>query len=250
MRDCTKIVMILDRSGSMSAVKDTMEEVLNGYVANQKEQPGECYFSLVQFDDRYEKVCTNLPIQDVQTIYLQPRGSTALLDAIGQTIDDVGVELSNMAEHSRPNKVLFVIITDGFENASYKYITKSPDNFNAVYPKSKRINDMVSHQRNVYKWEFIFLGADQDAITSAAGMGMSSTLAVNYDHTPAGIKGVGTRICKMSNMYRSAASASIGSEAIGFVNRENNQNVSVKDTLDWDEMTEKSKDKINSTSSK
>jgi hypothetical protein len=241
MRDYTKLVLVLDRSGSMSTVKPAMEEVLNGYITAQKTEPGECRVTLVQFDDRYETVFKNLPIGEVRPITLSPRGGTALLDAIGQTIDEVGAELAAMPESERPSKVLFVVTTDGCENQSTKYLPAVPAMGSLALPKASKVNEMVSHQRDVYKWEFVFLGADQDAIATAAGMGFNPALALNYENTSSGVRGMGNKLSKMSSSYRSAPSAGRGTIAMGLVASETNNKVTAKDTEEWDEMMAKQK---------
>ncbi len=97
----------------------------------------------------------------------QPRGSTALFDATGRTINSVGQRLAGVPEEERPDKVLFVIMTDGFENASHE--------FNA-----SKISEMINHQRNVYNWEFMFIGANQDAVLSAKEIGIPAAAALTY----------------------------------------------------------------------
>lgn len=237
MKNCTKIVMLLDRSGSMSRCKTAMNEVMNGYIENQKESADECSFSLVQFDDKYEKVVNNMPIQGVGKLTLEPRGSTALLDAIGRTIDDVGKELAETPERQRPSKVLFIIITDGMENASHEYIHHEPNQ-----PKAKRINDMVGHQREKYAWQFVFLGADQDAMTTAAGLGFDPALAMNFrGDSPDDYKGVGTRMCKLSDNYRMSPTGAEGVKGAVGIAGECGNKISSMDTAEWDEMQRKAK---------
>jgi hypothetical protein len=228
MRDCTKIVFVLDRSGSMASVKDAMEEVMNGYIATQRAEPGECLFSLYQFDDSYDKVVENVPIHVVGKLELKPRGGTALLDAIGQTIDNVGTELSVLPEHARPNKVMIVVLTDGLENASVKYIGRAGS-------KASRINEMVKHQREKYGWAFVFLGADQDAIATAAGMGFDPGAALNFGSNTAGVKGAGNKLRKMSSGYRSSESAAAGNLQLCSVARETKNAVTEDDAKEWDE---------------
>lgn len=235
MRDCTKIVFLLDRSGSMNTVKGPMEEVMNGYIANQKTVPGECTFTLIKFDDNYEIPAgfNNVPIKDVGQITLEPRGSTALLDAIGRAIDDVGKELAAMPENQRPNKLLFIVLTDGQENASTTYIPT-----NARMPKASIVFDKVKHQREVYKWEFMFLGADQDAIAASAGLGFDRDTTLNYTNTQGGVKGLGTKMSRMSSSYRGqsmkGASGQSGSVGMRNIAISSNNAVTQEDIDDWD----------------
>ncbi len=118
--------------------------------------------SLVQFDDQYEVVYLDKDINSADKLNeatFQPRGMTALYDAIGRTINSVGQRLADLSEDERPDKVLFVIMTDGFENASQEF-------------NSARISEMINHQRNIYKWKFMFIGANQDAVLSAREIGL------------------------------------------------------------------------------
>jgi uncharacterized protein YegL len=170
------LTLVLDRSGSMSSIAEETIAGFNEFVDNQKRLPVEAFFSLVQFDDVYELVHDGIPIQDVPLLdnhTFVPRGSTALLDAIGKTIDDVGKRLASLDEDQRPEKVVVVIITDGQENSSTQYNLSD-------------INEKISHQRNAYKWEFLFLGANQDAIATAVNVGIRSTSALTYAATPEG----------------------------------------------------------------
>jgi hypothetical protein len=163
----TDITFVIDRSGSMRSIAEAMNSGFEEVINKQKLEPGECRVSVAQFDDKYESVFTARPITEVTTYRLEPRGSTALLDAIGRTVAATGQRLAALPEGSRPGQVLFVIITDGLENASVEYSRK------AVF-------DMITHQRQKYGWEFIFLGANQDAIAVAGGLGISAGNAVTY----------------------------------------------------------------------
>ncbi len=169
-KNYTKIVVILDRSGSMDKVKNATIEGFNSFIKDQSLIPGECDISLYQFDDQYEIVYENRNIKDAP--YLDnktfvPRGWTALLDAIGRTINSLGNQLSRIKESNRPSKVIVVIQTDGEENRSKEF-------------KLNDIFEMISHQKNKYNWEFVFLGANQDAIKNAARMGIDSSSSITY----------------------------------------------------------------------
>jgi uncharacterized protein YegL len=168
MKNKTDITIILDRSGSMESVKSDTIGGFNSFLGEQQKVEGEASLSLVQFDDQYEVVYENKDINAADKLSeatFQPRGSTALFDAIGRTINAVGQRLAATPEEERPDKVLFVIMTDGFENASHE--------FNAA-----KISEMTNHQRNVYKWEFMFIGANQDAVLSAREMGIPAAAAL------------------------------------------------------------------------
>ncbi len=166
----TEIVIVLDRSGSMVSVQDATIGAFNRYVQSQTEGPGEVRLTLIQFDDQYEAVFSAVPIQRIPQLdakTYQPRGTTALFDAIGKTIFDTGRRYHRLAERERPANVLFVIQTDGLENASTHY-------------SSKQINDMIAVQRTQYSWQFVFLGANQDAIASGAKFGIDAGASLGY----------------------------------------------------------------------
>ncbi len=167
----TEIIIVLDRSGSMGSVQDATIEAFNSYLRSQLGGVGDVVMTLIQFDDQYEPHFVALPIARAVKLtresYL-PRGSTALFDAIGRTIRDSGERFSQMPEPHRPGSVIFVIQTDGFENASRKY-------------SEPEINNMIAEHRDKYCWQFVFLGANQDAISSAAKFGIEADAALTYD---------------------------------------------------------------------
>lgn len=166
----TEVVFILDRSGSMSnLVSDTIGGY-NSMLEKQKRLPGDVLITTILFDDQYEILYENVNLKEVFNITEKEyyvRGSTALLDAMGKTINYIGKKLENIQEDMRPGKVLFVIITDGYENSSREF-------------NYKKIKSMVEHQKRKYSWEFIFLGANIDAIAVADNLGIADDRAVNY----------------------------------------------------------------------
>src|SRR6476620_7328202 len=124
MKNETDVTVILDRSGSMEAIASDVIGGFNQFLAEQQRHPGDCRLTLVQFDDRYEVLYLARPIADAARLTadtFEPRGSTALLDAIGRTIDATGARLAALPEAERPNRVLLAIVTDGQENASVHY---------------------------------------------------------------------------------------------------------------------------------
>lgn len=172
--DLTDVTLIVDRSGSMTKCRQEAETGVNRFIEEQKKQPGECLFSLVQFDSEYEFVHNGIPIMDVPPYKLIPRDMTALLDAVGRAINSVGCRLAAMPEEQRPSLVAFVIVTDGEENASHEF-TKS------------QIKEMIERQQNVYSWKFTFLGANQDAFAEAGALGISANDAASYTPTNSSI---------------------------------------------------------------
>ncbi len=175
-KDLTFIAVVLDRSGSMGAVREATITGFNAFVEEQKTAPGDALFTLVQFDHEYQKVFDGVPIGRVELLsdatYV-PRGNTALYDAVGRTIDDVGAKLRSMREEDRPGKVIVMIQTDGAENASRKYT-------------SAKLAEMIQHQREQYQWEFVFVGATEAALTDARDWGISGTKMTSYTPDAAG----------------------------------------------------------------
>jgi uncharacterized protein YegL len=145
-QNLTEIVCVVDRSGSMHAIRDDAIGGFNSFLKGQQALDKPCKLTYVQFDDEYEIIHSAVPLVEVPPLtpatYV-PHGATALLDAIGRTINDVGARLSVIPEGDRPGKVIFLILTDGHENASKEFSASS-------------IEKMITHQREVYKWEFVF----------------------------------------------------------------------------------------------
>lgn len=201
-KDYSKIVVVLDRSGSMSSIKDATIEGFNKFIDAQRElvkedgtSAGECDISLYQFDDVYETVYKNKDIKYAPKLTSEtfvPRNSTALLDAIGKTINDIGEELKNKKEKDRPEKVIFVIQTDGMENAS-KEFTRN------------KIFDLITHQKSKYNWSFIFLGANQDSIATATSYGINLNSSITYNASSVGTSNVYNAMTILTSGTRCAA---------------------------------------------
>lgn len=166
--DLTDVTLVVDRSGSMADCKVEAQGGINSFVEEQKNAPGDCVFSLVQFDNVYEVVHDGIPIKDVPPYQLIPRGMTALLDAVGIAITKAGVRLATMDEKDRPGLVICVIVTDGGENSSNEF-TKA------------QIKEMIERQQNDYQWKFVFLGANQDAFGEAQALGINASGVSNYN---------------------------------------------------------------------
>ena len=166
-KDLTEIIFILDRSGSMSGLEEDTIGGYNSLLEKQKNEPGEAIITTVLFDDRYELLHDRIDLQHVAPITSKEyfvRGSTALLDAIGLTINNIKNAQQNMEE--RPEKVFVAIITDGKENSSREY----------DYTKVKAMIEAQKEQG----WEILFIGANIDAIGEASKFGISAERAVNY----------------------------------------------------------------------
>lgn len=161
------IAIIMDRSGSMQSIRTDAEGGLAVMLENLGAEAIHTTVSLYQFDSDYEPVYEMTNINDVPRYELAPRGSTALLDAIGRTITSTGETLAAMPEEERPSVVIVIITTDGLENASREF-------------KLDQINSMINHQRDVYDWRFMFLAADQDAFAASDAMGIPRSSSLAY----------------------------------------------------------------------
>lgn len=166
----TELVFILDRSGSMSGLESDTIGGYNALLEKQKKEEGEAAITTVLFDDKYDLLHDRIDLRGIQPITDREyyvRGCTALLDAIGKTIQKIANVQRRTAPELRADKVLFVITTDGMENASREY----------TYEK---VRQMVERQKREYGWEFLFLGANIDAIQTARRFGIGADRAVNY----------------------------------------------------------------------
>lgn len=167
----TEVVFILDRSGSMSGLEADTIGGFNSMISKQKKEDGEAVISTVLFDDQQEVVYDRQPVKMVEPMtdrQYYVRGCTALLDAIGGAIHHIGNVHKYAREEDRPEKTMFIITTDGMENASRFY----------TYD---RVKYMVERQKEKYGWEFLFLGANIDAISVAARFGINADRAINYE---------------------------------------------------------------------
>ena len=167
----TELVFILDRSGSMSGLEADTIGGFNSLINKQKMEEGEALISTVLFDDRAEVLYDRVPLNRIELMndkQYYVRGCTALLDALGGAIHHIGNVHKYAREEDRPEKTIFIITTDGMENASRRYTYK-------------KVKAMVEHQRNKYGWEFLFLGANMDAIEVAGRFGVQANRAVNYE---------------------------------------------------------------------
>ena len=166
----TELVFILDRSGSMYGLEKDTIGGFNEMLEKQKVVAGDCLITTVLFDDKYELLHDRIDIKAVSPITEKQyfvRGATALLDALGTTIKKIGNAQKNTAEEYRAEKVIFVIITDGQENCSLVY-------------SSEKIKALIEYKKAKYAWEFIFLGANIDAVETAARFGIAEDRAVDY----------------------------------------------------------------------
>ena len=193
----TEIVFILDRSGSMGGLERDTIGGYNSMLERQKKEEGEAVLSTVLFDDRIEVLHDRKNLYDVKPITNSDyyvRGCTALLDAVGGTIHHIGNVHKNMPADQRPEKTLFIITTDGMENASKEY----------TYSKVKKL---VEEKKKKYHWEFVFLGANIDAVEVAGRFGVAKNRAVRYECDSAGTELNFKVMSKMVSCAKKARSA-------------------------------------------
>lgn len=174
----TELVFILDKSGSMGGLESDTIGGYNAMLEKQKAVEDECRMTTVLFDNNYELLHDRIDIKAVSAIAEKEYfvgGSTALIDAIGRTIHKIGNAQKHTAEDYRAEKVMFVIITDGEENSSREY-------------SSEKVKKMIQHQKSKYGWEFIFLGANIDAVETAKRFGIAPNRAQNYHADSEGVE--------------------------------------------------------------
>lgn len=189
-KNLTEIAFVLDRSGSMRPVAQAAIAGFNDFLRDQQAAPGQARLTLVLFDNEYLVPVDNIPIAEVVPLNSDtyvPRASTALLDAIGETIERIGNRLEQTPEADRPGKVIVPIFTDGLENSSEKYTWK-------------QIAAKIKHQTEAYNWDFLFLGANQDAIATAANLSIAAHNAATYRGDS-----LGTRASPMASSRKAAA---------------------------------------------
>lgn len=173
----TEIVFILDRSGSMSGLEAETIGGFNSTIKKQKAEPGEAIVSTVLFDNEMKVLHDRVPIDQIAELTEQdycPRGSTALLDAVGLAIHHIGNVHKYARDEDRPEKTIFIITTDGYENASRLYTAKD-------------VKEKVERQKNKYGWEFLFFGANIDAVETARRYGISEECSANFKADEIGV---------------------------------------------------------------
>lgn len=192
----TEIVVLLDRSGSMQSIKNDMVLGFDGFIADQRKQAGECRVTLVQFDTQgTDLVFEAKPLADVPGLVLDPRGGTPLLDAMGTTIGQVTDRLALTQGAARPDRVLFLVMTDGEENSSRTF-TKA------------QIRDLVK-ERTADGWAISFLGANVDAFAEAGSLGIAASSSANFIPDSAGVAMAFNAISSSSKSYRCGAAYAV-----------------------------------------
>lgn len=199
----TEIAVVLDRSGSMTAIATDMVGGFTTFVENQRKLPGECALSLYQFDHAYETLYEEKPLADVPPLRLEPRGNTALYDAVGRTILQLGRRLSSKPEHERPGSVVVMIITDGHENASQEF-------------SLSRLREMIKTQEEKYQWRFAFMGSA--GLQDAQQLQISQTSTMSYDANTQGVWRMYNQASKGIGAYRNAVSCGVTGQSLNMNN--------------------------------
>lgn len=197
MNDYTEIVVLLDRSGSMQEARADHEGGLNSFVRDQKNLGGDVRFTLIQFDSQNacEVVYDGLPIEQVGSCTLLPRGGTPLLDALGRGVAHVAARLDPLSR--RPDQTIVMVITDGEENSSHEF-TKD------------RIKKLVEEREKKNGWKFLFLGANIDAFAEGGGLGMGAATTANFANNRHGTQSMYGSLSSNVRSARMAASAGAG----------------------------------------
>ena len=192
----TEILFLLDRSGSMAHLTEAAISGFNNFLRDQSAAPGIARLTLLLFDDQFEYPITSLPhpeITPLDTTVYTARGCTALLDAIGTGIDQLGQRLATLPEAERPATVIVAILTDGQENASTVYHWAD-------------INHRIRHQTEKYNWQFLFLGANQDAIATASRVGIQAANSANWTADAHGLDATNASLSRKARAMRKFAS--------------------------------------------
>ena len=187
MKDYTHICIVLDASGSMSSIEDDTKGSFNAFLKKQKESEGKTVFDLYQFSDNVKRIVEHVDLatfsDDLMAKYTCS-GCTALNDAVCTAIDTLGKELASMKEEDRPENVVFVIITDGMENASREF-------------NGDDVKKRIKTQTETYKWNFQYLAANQDAFASGDKLGISKDCCTNFEASSIGIE---TMCCALNSI--------------------------------------------------
>lgn len=192
MKQYTDLTILIDRSGSMGAIRTEMEGALRSLIKGHKKVPT-TRLTVIAFDDinDQEVVMSARPIREVEAVTISPRGNTPLIDAFCKAIDQTGARFARLHESERPDQVLFIVITDGQENAS------------KVFKRSDLVT-RTRHQEGTYKWQFIYLGANQDAIAEARSYGLSNLgTTVTWNPNQASVQAMSTYLTNSTVGYAS-----------------------------------------------
>ena len=199
----TYLIFVIDRSGSMESIRNDMIGGFNSFIRTQREAKlGECRVFAYKFDTAYDTMFEDIDLEQVPDLNREnyaPRGNTALYDSLGKTIIDIGAKLAHIPEDQRPSKVLVVTITDGEDNNHLGNLPREK------WLDANKVKELVDHQTKNYKWDFAYIGANQDAWSVGGGMGVSNNL--NYDATSKGTARAFVSLGSSTTKYRSCDAA-------------------------------------------
>ena len=198
----TYLIFVIDRSGSMQSIRADMIGGFNSFIKSQQDAKlGDCRVFAYKFDTKYEPMFEDLDLNAVPLLdnkSYDPRGGTALYDSLGKTIVDIGARLAALSEDQRPEKVLVITITDGEDN---EHLT----NEGTIRYNSTTVAELVKQQTEQYKWDFAYIGANQDSWAVGASMGYSKGTTLDYDASPKGTAVAFASLGSSAHMYRSSA---------------------------------------------
>ena len=198
--DVKLIAALLDRSGSMESIAADMCGGFDAFIATERQHPGTTLVTLAQFDDRYEVVYENQPIGAVPALRIEPRGMTALLDSIGRFVTEIGAGLAALPEGDRPGEVTVLVITDGHENSSHEWTDEA-------------VRQLIAQQETQYSWDFVFLGANMDAVDVGTNLGFAPGKSLTFDADGDAVRGAWDAVSAYSARKRgpdAAPPASVG----------------------------------------
>ena len=195
----SEIVFIVDRSGSMYGIASDMEGAMKEIIQKQKDLDGDVLVTYARFDEEYEEVFSEKNINDVDGFNLEPRGGTALHDAIGKTINKVERRFNQKEAADQPSRILFIIITDGGENSSVEF-------------SKSQVQEMIKKVERDYDWGVTYPAANQDAIAVGNGIGVTRGSSVNFNATQKGVRAMSKSVSTYAHDFLSTGKASYDSE--------------------------------------
>jgi hypothetical protein len=169
----TALLLVVDRSGSMQSIRSAMVEAMQGVLTDQSKEPGKLTVDVYSFNDAVTRDFHMRDVADV-VVQIEPNGNTALFDAIGRSVTEFGRVLSELPEDERPDTVQVIVVTDGMENSSTDWSRSA-------------VRDLVLLQKNQYNWDFVFLGANQDAVMTGEGLGFDRGSSMSFDPSAGGV---------------------------------------------------------------
>jgi hypothetical protein len=189
----THISANLDRSGSMIGIIDDMKGGFLTFLEEQKKVEGDITLSVSIFDTQYDKICEFVDVRttDLDLSTYTPRGGTALRDSLAKLINETGAKIASMNEEDRPEKVILISITDGQENASTEI-------------SAEQLKEMIKHQEDVYNWQVVYLGANQDSYAAGSAIGIRSNSTMNFMANTDGINAMYASLSTSTSNYRNA----------------------------------------------